>query len=270
MAAHAVALPGLSGTGRVWLLVATCASTFLSLLINLALGPFLPEIARDLDAPIALLGQVPALIAAGAAVLGLVVGPLADHYGLRRALLVGLAAGAVLAVGTSLATTVLVLLGVSVFGAVARAVVSPVASALSGAHFEGDWLRRAVGIQLSATLGAAVLGVPLLTGAAYFVGWRGAFLALAALVGLVVLLIPRIVPADRAGRPTRSGGVRGRLPAAAGRPRDGAADRDVAGVVGLHLGADDLLRRLLRRAARARHADDRAPVHGDRRGRLPG
>ncbi|HEY3082457.1 MAG TPA: hypothetical protein VGM69_21430 [Chloroflexota bacterium] len=69
MAAHAAARPGLSESGRVWLLVGTCASSFLSLLIGLALGPFLPEIARDLDAPVALLGQVPALIAAGAAVL---------------------------------------------------------------------------------------------------------------------------------------------------------------------------------------------------------
>jgi DHA1 family chloramphenicol resistance protein-like MFS transporter len=203
MTAHAVARPGLSDNGRVWLLAGTCASSFLSLLIGLALGPFLPEIARDLDAPVALLGQVPALIAAGAAGLGFVAGPLADHYGLRRALLVGLAAGAVLAVGTSLATTVLVLLVVGVFGAVSRAVVSPVATALSGAHFEGEWLRRAVGIQLSATSGAAILGVPLLTGAAYFVGWRGAFLALAVLVGLVALLVPRVVPADRAAPAAR-------------------------------------------------------------------
>jgi predicted MFS family arabinose efflux permease len=203
IAAHAASRPSLSERGRVWLLVGTCASSFLSLLISLALGPFLPEISRDLDTSVAVLGQVPTLIAAGAAVLGLVVGPLADHYGLRRALLVGLGAGAVLAVGTSLATTVLLLLIVSVFGAVSRAVVSPVATALSGVHFEGEWLRRAVGIQLSATSGAAIVGVPLLTGAAYFVGWRGAFLALAALVGLVALLIPWIVPADRAAPAAR-------------------------------------------------------------------
>jgi predicted MFS family arabinose efflux permease len=195
--------PSLPEAGRVWLLVGTCASSFLSLLIGLALGPFLPEIARDLGVSVALLGQVPTVTAAGAAALGLLVGPLADHYGLRRALIVGLGAGAVLAIGTSLATSVLVMLVAGVFGAVARAVVSPVAIALSGVHFQGDWLRRAVSIQLSATSGAAVLGVPLLTSAAYFVGWRGAYLTLAALVVLVMLSIPKIVPADAAAHSAR-------------------------------------------------------------------
>ena len=49
-------------------------------------------IADDLDTSVALVGQVPALVMILAALLGLVIGPLADHYGCARTLMVGMVA----------------------------------------------------------------------------------------------------------------------------------------------------------------------------------
>src|SRR3954462_5421201 len=72
-----------------WLVPALMAATFVNFLGALALGPFLPQVAADLDTSISLVGQVPALVTLLAALLGLVIGPLADHYGYSRTLLIG-------------------------------------------------------------------------------------------------------------------------------------------------------------------------------------
>src|SRR5215212_7299884 len=70
-------------------LVALCGAAFVAVLSSLAVSPLLPVMAADLDTSVSLLGQVPALMLVLAAVLGLVIGPLADHFGHRRVLLLG-------------------------------------------------------------------------------------------------------------------------------------------------------------------------------------
>ena len=56
-----------------------------------SLGSFLAVIARDLETTVPLLGQTATASLLCAAFFGLAVGPLADRYGRRRLLLVGLA-----------------------------------------------------------------------------------------------------------------------------------------------------------------------------------
>src|SRR5207244_13002664 len=63
--------------------------SFVALLNTFALSPFLPAIAAEFGAPVALLGQVPALMMLTAAGLGLAIGPIADRVGHRRVLLLG-------------------------------------------------------------------------------------------------------------------------------------------------------------------------------------
>src|SRR5688500_2068818 len=75
-----------SDVGAVLALV---GASFLGALTSVALGPFLPVIVRDLGTSVPLLGQTATGTLLWAAVLGLVVGPLADRYGHRRLLLVG-------------------------------------------------------------------------------------------------------------------------------------------------------------------------------------
>ena len=70
-------------------LVALCCAAFAGYLNSAAVSPLLPAISADLGASVSLLGQVPALMLVLAAALGLVIGPLADHFGHRRVLLLG-------------------------------------------------------------------------------------------------------------------------------------------------------------------------------------
>jgi predicted MFS family arabinose efflux permease len=76
-----------SDVGAVLALV---GASFLGALTSVALGPFLPVIARDLRTSVPLLGQTATAALLSAAVLGLVVGPQADRYGPPRLLLAGL------------------------------------------------------------------------------------------------------------------------------------------------------------------------------------
>lgn len=75
-------------SGQFPLLTTICLAPLVGVPIGVALTPFFPAIARDLGTSVALLGQIPAvsMLVAG---LGLVVGPLADHSGHRRLLVLG-------------------------------------------------------------------------------------------------------------------------------------------------------------------------------------
>ena len=107
--------------GRV--LAALCVAAFLASLNFFATTPFYPPMARDLHTTIPLLGQVVTLTVLLSAGLGLVVGSLADRYGYRWPLVIGLLAIAVNLVGTSLAPAYPVLLGLSVAGGLGDALV---------------------------------------------------------------------------------------------------------------------------------------------------
>ena len=164
-----------------------------------ALSPFLPFVAADLGTTVAVLGQIPALAFFAAAVLGLVVGPLADQLGHRRTLLTGVAAASVGAVLTALAPSLLVLIPVAVVGAVGRSIGLPVAQAVVGTRYAGAALRRGLGlIQATGTL-APIVGVPLVTAIGAVAGWRSAFLALGVLGGVAIVLMLWLLPPDRPG-----------------------------------------------------------------------
>src|SRR5690242_1832007 len=97
--------------GRV--LAALCAAAFFAALNFFATTPFYPTMAHDLHTTVPLLGQLVTLMVLSSAGLGLVVGPLGDRYGYRWPLVIGVLAIAVNLVGTGLAPTYPVVLGVS-------------------------------------------------------------------------------------------------------------------------------------------------------------
>jgi MFS transporter, DHA1 family, inner membrane transport protein len=167
----------------VWGLVPTLAlSTFVNHLNVVAWIPFLPFIAKAQSVSVSLLGQIPASMLLVSALLGLVIGPLADRYGYRRTLLVCLVAIAASSLTTGSSTTIITLYLAALLGAVGRAAVMPVAQATATASFmEGARRRRAISrIQSGAPL-AATLGIPLLTTLTMVLSWRGAFLVISAL-----------------------------------------------------------------------------------------
>ena len=180
------------------MLAAVCLAPFVTQLATFALSPFLPFVAADLGTTVAVLGQIPALALLTAAVLGLVVGPLADRFGHRPTLLVGVLASSVGAIATAFAPSLLVLVPVALIGAGGRSVGLPVAQAVVGTLFSGAAMRRGIGlIQATGTL-APIVGIPLVTAIGALAGWRVAFLALGVLGFVAAALMLRLLPRDQA------------------------------------------------------------------------
>jgi hypothetical protein len=125
-------------------ILALVGASFLGALTSVALGPFLPMIARDLRTSVPLLGQTATAALLSAAVLGLIVGPLADRYGHRRLLLAGLWAVTLCGSATAAARGYLTLLGGQLLGSVSIATLEGVALAVAGARFVGRARRRAM------------------------------------------------------------------------------------------------------------------------------
>src|SRR4051794_16339850 len=156
--------------GRLQILL--CLSAFLAALNYFAPTPFYPQMARDLETTVPLLGQVMTLMAVLSAGLGLVIGPLADRYGYRWPLVIGLLAVAGTLLGTGLAPTYAVLLGVGLLGGLGDALVYSLPYALAAVYFTGEARRRTMGWMLAAISVAPIVGVPLLTAVSGLTSWR--------------------------------------------------------------------------------------------------
>ena len=167
--------------------IAVGAACFLWILNFVALTPFFPFVAKDLNTSVALLGQVSGLVAFASIPVGMITGPLADRYGHRKVLLTGMSTLGVGSLITAIAPSYGVLMLMAPFGAVSQAIIRPLAVAIAGTHLAGDNRRGAVGL---ATIGMSVgtiVGIPMLTTIAYFGGWRVSFGFLTALNVLVTV-----------------------------------------------------------------------------------
>ena len=162
-----------------WLIPILTLASSINILSARALPVFLPLVAGDLGTSVAVLGQVPASMLFLAGVLALVAGPLADHYGYRATLVVGLLTIVVSTVATGLAPSFPFLLAVTLVGAVARAAVMPTAQAVAVARFADEGARRRAISWVTAGMSwAAVVGIPVLTTIAADSSWRVSFFAL--------------------------------------------------------------------------------------------
>ena len=197
---RAPARPGLRSGPIV--VVSIAAASFCTILSQSAFAPFLPLIGASLDTGVALLGQAPAVSMLLAGVLGLVVGPLADRYGQRRALVLGLVTLAASAVGVGLSPSYGAFVVVMLVSAIGRATILPVSMVVGGTRFVGDAQRRALAWMSTGLVAATILGVPLLTIIGEFLTWRGAFFVLAILSLATAALVwrglgPDIQDADK-------------------------------------------------------------------------
>lgn len=162
-------------TGLV--LTALCLASFFSALNFFATSPFYPVMSRDLNTTIPLLGQGVTLMVLISAVLGLAVGPLADRYGYRWPLVIGLGAIALNLLGTSLTPNYPVLLLCGIVGGLGDALVFGLSLAIAGSRFKGDEQRRAISWTIAALSAGAIVGVPILTTISGLGGWRIAIAA---------------------------------------------------------------------------------------------
>lgn len=169
---------------------------FMGNLIMLGVSPFFPSISSDLGVSVPALGQVVSGMLLLSAVLALIVGPLADQYGHRRLLTIGVIAASTSLISFGLAPSYWFLILAGLIGGLATASLPSLSTAVAGSFFSGDERRRALGWSSSAGAGSAVVGVPLLVGLSDFVGWRTALIVagVVALGGiwLIGAAIPRV------------------------------------------------------------------------------
>jgi predicted MFS family arabinose efflux permease len=166
----------LIGASAARTLCALCGGTFVASLMFLAPTPFFPQMSLDLRVSVPLLGQVMTAMLLISAVLGVVIGPLADRSGCRPVILTGLVAAAVTLLTFGLAPTFLVLMLASLSGGLADAAGLGPSLALAGTSFTGAAGRRAVSWVNGAQALAAIIGVPVLAAVGAAAGWRVAFL----------------------------------------------------------------------------------------------
>ncbi|MFF9324550.1 MFS transporter [Streptomyces sp. NPDC014776] len=156
----------------------------------------LPELAADLGVGVARAGLLITAFAlgmiVGAPVMGLATLRLPRRSTLVLALTV-FAAGHVIA---ALSSSFTIVFAARVLSALATGTFWAVAAIVAAAAAGPAASSRALGVMISGSALATVIGVPVGTWAGQAVGWRGTFWALALLAGLVALLIRRFVPAD--------------------------------------------------------------------------
>jgi DHA1 family inner membrane transport protein len=184
-----------------WVLAGLCVASFLAALNFYAATPFYPRMARDLDTTVPLLGQVATLMILISAGLGLLVGPLADRYGYRKPLVIGILAIAVNLVGTGLAPAYPVLLAMGVAGGLGDALVFSIPLAIAGVLFAGDAQRRAMGWIIGSLSIAPIVGIPILTMVGGLAGWRVALVAVGLAAVLAAWFVATVIPPD-SQRPT--------------------------------------------------------------------
>src|ERR687890_680903 len=144
-------------------LPALCLGMFVALLTFVAPAPFFPVMSRDLNVGVPLLGQVVAAMLLVSAAIGLVAGPLADRYGHRRVILLGLVSAAICLLAFGLAPTFPLLLVGALAGGLANAAVLGPSLAVAGTYFSGAEARRALGWVTACMAGSAIGRGPGLT-----------------------------------------------------------------------------------------------------------
>ena len=178
------------------LIAALCVASFFAALNFFGTAPFYPDIARDLGSTVPLIGQVTTLMILISTVLGLAVGPIADRYGYRLLLVIGILAIAVNMAGIGLAPSYYVLLGLSICGGFADALVFGLPLAIAGLRFTGAAQRKAMGWTIGSLSSASIIGTPILTSVGSVVGWRGALVGAGGVAGLSAWFVFSSLPPD--------------------------------------------------------------------------
>ncbi|TVR75307.1 MAG: MFS transporter [Sphaerobacteraceae bacterium] len=185
----------------ILVLVVLCLAMFTSGMNAMGLQPFLVSVGEDLGVSVPSVGQAVTVTLLMSAVSGLIAGPIADHYGHRRLMVLGAAVLAVSAIGSALSPTYFIFMGFRLFGGLSLALLTGLALAIAGSYFAGEARRRALSVTVSAMSGTAILGVPLLSWIGDAFSWRWAFGTIGAIAIVLIPILATLIPSTLA--PTR-------------------------------------------------------------------
>ncbi len=140
------------------------------------LAPVLPEVADDTGVSVTAAGQLVSVSAVVAVVFLVVLGPLSDMYGRRPPLLIGLAAMAAAAFGSSATSSFPTLLALRALSGIGDALVLPSAYAAVSDYFQGKDREAALNALLVPLGAAVVAGLPVVVLISDAFNWHVAFL----------------------------------------------------------------------------------------------
>lgn len=178
------------------ILLPLCLTGFVGYLNLFGMSPFVAAMAADLGISVGLVGSAITAAWIVSAAAGLVIGPLATHFGQRRTLVAGLLCIALSAAGTALATGLFNLVAARIVGGIGASIAAGVTLAVAADHFEGESRRKALSVISSAIAIAVMVGLIILTTISEVAGWPGAFIFLAALSIATIPLTLTGVPGD--------------------------------------------------------------------------
>jgi predicted MFS family arabinose efflux permease len=178
------------------LVVALFFGGFVANMNLVATGTYLSPMARDLDLAVALTGQAQTAALVIGAVVGLLVGPMSDYYGIRRMLIIGAGSMAVCGFATAAAVDFWTLAVGRIPGGVAFGMIMGLGASVASTQLPPEERRSALGWMVSGSALAVILGAPMLAMLGELISWRLGFV----LVGtLGIALVPcylRAVAAD--------------------------------------------------------------------------
>jgi MFS family permease len=200
-----------AGGAPVAALALICGAQFVLQLDFSIVNVALPSIQRELGVLAAQLQWIVTGYALTFGSLLLVGSRLADLFGRRRLLIVGLILFALASVGARPAQSSVLLIGARVIQGAAGAMISPGArSLLTTMNPEGCERNRALGIWQATTAGGATTGIIAGGSLTQLLGWRAIFLVNPRLIVAMLVFVPRVIPA---------------------RPPDGGEQSDTRGAV---------------------------------------
>jgi len=170
-------------------------------------------IIGDLGISRAQLGVVIAVHTVFGALLSPVAGPVADRIGGKRAILVVFALGTLTFLVFGVATSLLVLVAGSLIGAMAEASCNPATNKLIAEDLPPGERGVVTGIKQSGVQAGIFLGGITTPTLAILLGWRGAYLVVAAIPAVLAIVARFVVPSRPATTATVSSRRGGKLPA---------------------------------------------------------
>lgn len=178
-------------------LAALCLAFFVEMVDNTLLSIALPTIGRDLGGGTTALQWVTGAYALTFGGLLLTAGSIADRFGRRRVLLVGLAVFGVISLGVVAVSSAGELIGLRAALGVAAAMMAPITNSLVFRLFDDKALRmRAMTVMIIVGMSGFILG-PVLGGTALaHVGWEWLLLVNAPIALIAFLGVRLGVPAD--------------------------------------------------------------------------
>ena len=181
-------------------LVALATAQFVMVLDQSVMNVSISQLVQDFDTTVPTIQAVITLYCLVMAMLMLTGGKIGDIIGRRKAFVIGLVIYAVGSTTTALAPTVGILaLGWSVLEGIGAALVLPAMAALIAGNFEGAQRKAAYAV-IGGVAGAGIAVGPILGGwATTELTWRVVFIGEVLLVGLILVLTPKVADALRDG-----------------------------------------------------------------------